>query len=326
MEGRRPAHRRSSTATGCKTGDRASAELIFSNGSLYTVGPNALLEIYSSVNPHDEPEDERRADARRLRRGRDDADDTSTVRTPGTQVVVESESTDAGRRRSGQRDAVVATRGAASVAPEKGGAAVRLAAGEKISATPAGRDLAGQEAGHAAGAALAGRQPGLPALAGADGRDDLETQRDGATGYVLQVSRSRLFSTQEINTRTHEDARRGAGDRRKGRSTGAWRRSGRTATSDRSPPFRRFRVSGGGTQARPQDRTPPMLTHEAAVPRRRAVLHDRRHDRAGSDGLHQRRGSGRRIERRIPEAGRASTRSAGTRSSSKPSIRQAIKR
>ena len=30
----------------------SSAELIFSNnGSLYTVGPNALLEIYTAVNP-----------------------------------------------------------------------------------------------------------------------------------------------------------------------------------------------------------------------------------------------------------------------------------
>src|SRR5205085_5090554 len=34
-----------------KTGDRASAELIFSNGSLYTVGPGALLEIYAQFNP-----------------------------------------------------------------------------------------------------------------------------------------------------------------------------------------------------------------------------------------------------------------------------------
>src|SRR5450759_3803415 len=34
-----------------KTGDRASAELIFSNGSLYTIGQNALLEIYAQVNP-----------------------------------------------------------------------------------------------------------------------------------------------------------------------------------------------------------------------------------------------------------------------------------
>ena len=34
-----------------KTGNGASAELIFSNGSLYTIGSNALLEIYSQFNP-----------------------------------------------------------------------------------------------------------------------------------------------------------------------------------------------------------------------------------------------------------------------------------
>ena len=35
-----------------KTGDGASAELMFQqNGSIFTIGPNALLEIYSSMNP-----------------------------------------------------------------------------------------------------------------------------------------------------------------------------------------------------------------------------------------------------------------------------------
>jgi len=34
-----------------KTGERASAELIFANGSLYTIGSNALLEIYSQIAP-----------------------------------------------------------------------------------------------------------------------------------------------------------------------------------------------------------------------------------------------------------------------------------
>ena len=34
-----------------KTAENSSAELMFANGSLYTVGPNALLEIYAQFNP-----------------------------------------------------------------------------------------------------------------------------------------------------------------------------------------------------------------------------------------------------------------------------------
>jgi hypothetical protein len=121
-----------------RTGARASAELIFSNGSLYTVGPSALLEIFSSVNA----KTSQKSTVVQMRIGSVEvatgADDTSTVRTPGTQVVVESEST----TQVGVNDAkvtdVVAMRGAASVEPSTGAPAVRLAAGEKVSSTPEG--------------------------------------------------------------------------------------------------------------------------------------------------------------------------------------------
>src|SRR5690349_6881275 len=121
-----------------RTGARASAELIFSNGSLYTVGPSALLEIYSTVNA----QTSQKSTTVQMRIGSVEvataADDTSTVRTPGAQVVVESESTTQVGVDSAKVTEVVAARGNASVAPAAGGPAVRLAAGEKIVSTPEG--------------------------------------------------------------------------------------------------------------------------------------------------------------------------------------------
>src|SRR6185436_15498888 len=106
-----------------KTGDRASAELIFSSGSLYTIGPNALLEIYAAVNPGTT----RKTNAVQMRIGSVEVattSDTSTVRTPGTQVVVESQSTaQVGVDRTSQTS-IVGMRGGTSVAPEKGGTSI----------------------------------------------------------------------------------------------------------------------------------------------------------------------------------------------------------
>jgi len=79
------------------------------------------------------------------------------------------------------------------------------------------------------------------------------------TGYVLQVSRSRLFSTQEINsrrTRTNASA--------KVTAEGAfyWRVASVGADGDTGPfsAFRRFRVSGGGRGVTSTDKTAPPLT------------------------------------------------------------------
>ena len=75
-----------------KTGDNASAELIFSNVSLYTVGPNALLEIYAQFNPATS----KKSNSVQMQIGSVEVattDDASTVRTPGSQVVVDSDST-----------------------------------------------------------------------------------------------------------------------------------------------------------------------------------------------------------------------------------------
>src|SRR5262249_32734821 len=75
-----------------KTGENASAELIFSNGTLYTVGPNALLEIYAQMNPATS----KKSKSVQTQVGSVEVattDDASMVRTPGTQVVVDSDST-----------------------------------------------------------------------------------------------------------------------------------------------------------------------------------------------------------------------------------------
>ena len=92
---------------------------------------------------------------------------------------------------------------------------------------------------------------------------DWQPQPD-ATTYQLQVSRSRLFSTQEINSRrekTTVDAKvTSAG-------TFYWRVASIGPDGDVGPfsDFRRFRVSGGGQSENTSagDATPPKLTLKA---------------------------------------------------------------
>ncbi|HYH05833.1 MAG TPA: hypothetical protein VEK11_02130 [Thermoanaerobaculia bacterium] len=243
-----------------KTGARASAELIFANGALYTVGPNALLEIYSAVTPGST----KRTNAVQMRVGSVEvatpSDDVSTVRTPGAQVVVESESmTQVGVQ--AEKTDVMATRGTTQVTPEKGGQAVRLASGEKVTATPEGmlspvKKLAMPPALLAPGDNQVFQlSPNLKVELTWDARD-------GASGYVLQVSRSRLFSTQEINTKR---AARSAVARVTSEGAFYWRVASVGPDGDVGPfsTFRRFRVTGGGSNAGTTDRTPPRLTMKA---------------------------------------------------------------
>ena len=101
-----------------KTGESASAELIFSNGTLYTVGPNALLEIYAQLNPATA----KKSNSVQMQVGSVEVattDDASMVRTPGTQVVVDSESTtQVGVDRS-KSTSVMAEKGSASLGREE---------------------------------------------------------------------------------------------------------------------------------------------------------------------------------------------------------------
>ena len=240
-----------------KTGNNASAELIFSSGTLYTVGANALLEIYSQVNPGTS----RKTNAVQMRVGSVEiatTSDASTVRTPGTQVVVESQSTaQVGVDRSSQTS-IVSTRGAASVAPEKGGAAIRVSSGEKISATPAGEISPVKKLTMPPALLSPGDNQVFQLSPELTVQMMWQTQAD-ATAYVLQVSRSRLFSTQEINKRMPKTS---ATAEVTEEGSFYWRVASVGPDGDIGPfsPYRRFRVSGGGkTAGAQQDRTEPPL-------------------------------------------------------------------
>jgi glucodextranase-like protein/FecR-like protein len=237
-----------------KTGQRASAELVFATGSLYTIGPNALLEIYSVVNPATS----KKTNAVQMRVGSVEvatSGDTSTVRTPGTQVVVESESmTQVGV--ADERTSVVNTRGATAVAPKTGGPGVRLAPGEKVSATAAG-ELSPVKKLALPPALLSPGDNQVFQLSPELKVQFIWQQETEAKAYVLQVSRSRLFSTQEINERRAKTTATA-----KVTSEGAfyWRVASVGPDGDVGPfsTFRRFRVSGGGKAV--TDREPPKLT------------------------------------------------------------------
>ncbi|HJQ37709.1 MAG TPA: hypothetical protein VKB93_11275 [Thermoanaerobaculia bacterium] len=245
-----------------KTGDHSSAELIFSsNGSLYTIGPNALLEIYAALSPGST----KKSNAVQMKVGSVEVattKDTSTVRTPGTQVIVESESTTQVGVDGAQGTSVVATRGTASVAPEKGGPGVRLTSGEKVTATPVGTVSPVKKVAYAP--ALLSPADNQVFQLGPELKVDLLWEpQAGATGYVLQVSRSRLFTTQEINTRR---IRTSAGAKVTQEGAFYWRVASVGADGDVGPfsTFRRFRVSGGRGGVSSVDKTPPPLNMKQA--------------------------------------------------------------
>ena len=242
-----------------KTGGRASAELMFANGTLYTVGPNALLEIYSALAPGGT----QKTNSVTMKVGSVEIETTdnaaSTVRTPGTQVHVESKSaTQVEVDKSAETD-VTAARGGVSVAPAAGGAAIRLAAGERISASPQG-----------ALSQVKKLSPAPLLLSPGDNQvlqltPDLQVEmlwepQATATAYLLQVSRSRLFSTQEINARRQKTTAKA-----KITAEGAffWRVASVGPDGEIGPfsASRRFRVVGGSrSSSNITDKVPPKLT------------------------------------------------------------------
>jgi len=246
-----------------KTHDSASAELMFQNGSLYTIGPNALLEIYSTMNA----QTARKTNSVQMKFGSVEVatvNDQSTVRTPGSQVVVDSESTtQVGVNKADEQTSVLNLRGTASVAPAAGGEVVKIAAGDKVNATSAG--------------ALSDVKKVMmpPALTNPPDNQvfsiALDTQisflwqaQPGAVAYQLQVSRSRLFSTLEINSRR---VKLEATAKVESEGIFYWRVASIGADGDLGPfsPFRRFRISGGGksSPAATADTQPPPLTLKA---------------------------------------------------------------
>ncbi|MGA7617697.1 MAG: FecR domain-containing protein [Thermoanaerobaculia bacterium] len=241
-----------------KTGEGSSAELIFSNGSLYTVGPDALLEIYSTINPATS----KKQNAVQMKVGSvaiNTADDESTVKTPGSQVTVGSESAAQVGVDARQQTKIVALKGNSSIMPSSGGGAIQLSSGQEVEATDAGRLSA---------VSLYITPPAL--VSPSDNQvfqatPNFTVQMAWATvpdaaGYQLQVSRSRLFSNLEI------DARRSttnATAKVTSEGTFYWRVASVSPKGDVGPfsSFRRFRVTGLGasTSSSEADTTPPTL-------------------------------------------------------------------
>ena len=224
-----------------KTGGGASAELIFANGSLYTIGPNALLEIYAVFNPSTS----KKTNAVQMQVGTVEVattDDVSSVHTPGNRVVVESESTTHVGVNAAKATSVLSMKGATSVVAQTG-QQVKLATGDTVSSTEQGSlsDVRKLPLPPALGS------PGdnqTFQLAGEPRVEFVWNPQGGVSRYMLQVSRSRLFSTLEINeprTRTSASAKVTE------EGNFYWRVASVGPGGEVGPysPFRRFRVVGG---------------------------------------------------------------------------------
>lgn len=241
-----------------KTTDNASAQLMFSNGSLYTVGPNALLEIYSTYNPRTT----RKENSVQVTSGPIEVatvDDASTVRTPGTQVVVDSASNTQIGVDPQKQTSVMTTKGSASVAPASGGEAVKLASGEKVTATPAGAVSAVKKL--LPPPLVTGPSDNQVFQIAADSRVAFAWDpQAAAAGYLLQVSRSQIFTTQEVNSRRTKP---GATAKLTDEGVFYWRVASISADNDVGPfsPTRRFRASGSGSTS-----TPGAANQDAPAP------------------------------------------------------------
>ncbi len=243
-----------------KTAGGASAEVIFANGSLYTIGPNALLEIYSTLNP----KTQRKQNSVQMEIGQvevNTADDASTVQTKGTEVVVSSASTaqvEVGGE--GQPTEVASLRGTSTVRSRSGQDRVTLASGETVSASQEGALSPPKKFLDPPPLLAPTENQVIPASAGTV--IDLDWGPvDRATAYRLQVSRSRLFGSTEIDAKRSSTVARA-----KLTSEGAfyWRVASFGPDGDLGPfsTARRFRVTGiGSSPSRPveRDKTPPAL-------------------------------------------------------------------
>ena len=229
-----------------KTGESASAELIFSNGSLYTIGPNALLEIYAQFNPATS----KKSNSVQMQIGSVEVattDDVSTVRTPGSQVVVDSDSTTQVGVDRQKQTAVIATKGSASVTAPNGGTAVKLATGQKVNATAQGS--LSQVRNLVMPPALLTPADNQVYPMSSESRVDFAWEPvPGATSYQLQVSRSRLFTSLEINSKRQKST---ASAKVTAEGAFYWRVAAIGPEAEAGPfsTFRRLRVSGAPQQA-----------------------------------------------------------------------------
>jgi len=237
-----------------KTGESASAELMFSNGSLYTVGPNALLEIYAQFNAATS----KTSNSVQMQIGSIEVattDDASTVRTPSSQVTVDSESSTQVAVDKQKATSVMTVKGSASVASSSGGTPVKLNTGEKVSATAAG-SLSPVRKLLLPPALLTPADNQVYPMTDSTRVDFSWESVPSAAAYVFQVSRSRMFATLEINSRRQKNTAEA-----KVTSEGSFYWRVASVSSDGEPgPFsvvRRFRVSGSGRDLGISPETPP---------------------------------------------------------------------
>jgi hypothetical protein len=240
-----------------KTGDRASAELIFANGSLYTVGSNALLEIYAVFNP----QTSKKTNAVQMQIGQVEVattDDVTTVHTPGNRVIVDTESTTQVGVDPGKSTAVVSMKGTASVVGEQSGQQAKVGSGEKVTASQTG-SLSPVKKLAPPPAILSPADNQTFQLVGTPRVEFMWDPQPGVSRDMLQVSRSRLFTTLEINTPRSKPT---ATARVTEDGNFYWRVASIGPDGDVGPfsPFRRFRVVGGVKGAASTDTVAPALT------------------------------------------------------------------
>jgi len=253
-----PAHERQPLFNGdfVRTGNNGLAEILFSNGTLYRLDPNSLLEV---SRPH------RTASSASVSMvvGEIDvstADQPAHVSTEAARAVIGRES----RVRVGVR----ADDKTAVIAAFEGGARVRSASGPGVHLGP--REVVEASPGQG----LSGKQriPDPPVLleppvnaAFELGKDRVITLRwrlpEGAVASHLQVSRSRLFLPSTLDVDSQGRKKSSARLRPMHRGIYFWRvaavnREG--MESEWSEPWR-FRVVGASTPAGLMDVVPPKL-------------------------------------------------------------------
>ncbi|MEO8216331.1 MAG: hypothetical protein ABI718_04540 [Acidobacteriota bacterium] len=242
-----------------KTGPNSSAELMFANGSLYTIGPSALLEIYSLFGPGSS----KKQNTVKMQIGSIEIathEDISTIRTPGTQVVVDSQSmAQVGVDSREQGTEIVNLKGSSRVNAGAGSEGIQLTAGEQVAATKEGALSAVTKVVPAP--ALQGPADNQVFQAANNLRVKLEWAPEAqASGYQLQVSGSRLFTVMQINSRRTKTS---ATTQISSEGLFYWRvasidSKGRPGVFS---PFRRFRVTGLGSslESLQSDKIAPSL-------------------------------------------------------------------
>jgi hypothetical protein len=186
-----------------KTGPDSSAEVIFSDSTVYRVGPDSLLEVHREARTGREPS----AGEVKVKVGQ------VNVYTASNQSSVVTDAARADVDRDSRVGVEVAEDSATLVAAYAGRAHVTGATGQTV-------DLGTRQAVNAAPGGALGQQRAVPdppvpekpaanALVNLDASDRVELiwrPVAGITGYELQVSRSRVFTTSNIEFTNRRNA------------------------------------------------------------------------------------------------------------------------